>query len=218
MTAERLTNALQHRLEVLYDLDLPARVADHVFSDAELAQRLRGAGQRPAREQLLLQQGGDELSLSLYLDRQLLQPLIERNPLRAFELDLLDAFAAVIEGVSHFVCVVWHALHHRPCTQLELELQAEVDKFALLHQLWREQRADSPQPLLACLFENIRFEHGLDAAESERYRLASHYAERYCGAMQQRYQGRLDHPQARTQLRRFYRSPQTEKVRCALSA
>ena len=38
----------------------------------------------------------------------------------------------LIEGVSHFVYVADRARRKLPATQLELELQAEIDKYVLL--------------------------------------------------------------------------------------
>ena len=43
-----------------------------------------------------------------------------------------DGWLQLAEGVSHFVYVANRARQELPSTQLELELQAEVDKFVLL--------------------------------------------------------------------------------------
>ena len=44
----------------------------------------------------------------------------------------LDSVCQLIEGVSHFVYVADRARRNLPATQLELELQAEIDKYVLL--------------------------------------------------------------------------------------
>jgi|CXWL01.1.fsa_nt_gi hypothetical protein len=212
MSAARLGDALQHRLEHLYDLALPHRVSDFLFSDADLAAQLRGPGIRGAREQVLLCEDADSLSISVFLDLSVLAPLSDCDPLVALDDAALGALALMIEGVSHFVCVSWHAQHDRSCTQLELELQAEIDKFALVHALLMEQRGEVPVDLRQRLFERVVYASDLAVEEHERYRRANQFADRFCGRLQQRFHNRLDHPHARNLLRRFYRWGQSEKI------
>jgi len=211
MTAARLGNALQQRLEQLYDLDLGHRVSDFIFSDPELAARLRGPGHRGACEQLLLCEEPGALSISVFLDAGVLERLVRRDPLIALDDDSLDALGLIIEGVSHFVCLIWHAQNGRSCTQLELELQAEIDKFALMHELLREQRGQVPADLRQRLFERVSFASDLPTDEGRRYRDANTWAARFCAALQQQFAGRLDHPDARSLLRRFFRWAQPQK-------
>lgn len=217
MAASALARTLQQRLEGLYDLQLPQRLDDFVFTDAALAQQLRGDA-RNAREQLLLRCDQDGLAMSLYLDAGLLEGAAAEVARPTGEGRALDALAAVIEGVSHFVYVAWRAQTGGVCSQLELELQAEIDKFALLHQIWREREHAAPQTLHQRLFEQGRLAMDLSAEERQRYTLANSFAARYCHGLQRRFQGRLDHPEARNQLRRFYRASQPDKLAWAGSS
>lgn len=211
MSAARLGNALQHRLERLYDLDLGHQVSDFIFHDPELAADLRGPGGRPASEQVLVCEEGGTLSISVFLDAGVLARLQRRDPMVALDDDALDALGLIIEGVSHFVCLIWHAQAGRSCTQLELELQAEIDKFTLMHDLLREQRGRVPADLRQRLFERVSFAADLPAEEHQRYREANTWAGRFCATLQQRFADRLDHPDARSLLRRFFRWAQPQK-------
>lgn len=214
MGAARLGNALQRRLEALYDLDLPCQVGDFTFSDPALAAALSGT-QGSSCEQLLLCEEDGGLAISLYLEPALLAGLDGDPEELALDEASLDALLAVLEGVSHFVYVIWRARSGTACTRLELEMQAEIDKFALLHHFWRERHGQVPASLHARLFEHFRLREEMDAEQQQRYRLANACAARYCHGLQQRFQGRLDHPQARCQLRRFYRAPQAAKLALA---
>ena len=44
-----------------------------------------------------------------------------------------------LEGVSHFLYLAWNAGHDKPVSLLELEMQAEVDKYVASYWLMRRQ-------------------------------------------------------------------------------
>ena len=58
---------LQGRLESIYEIELDHSIEDFITTDGELVNHLTNDG-RACREQLLLQQRGNEISISLYLD------------------------------------------------------------------------------------------------------------------------------------------------------
>src|SRR6185436_5100246 len=71
----------------------------------------------------------------------------------------LDRLCQLIEGVSHFVYVAERARRGLPATQLELELQAEIDKYVLLVLRRKTFDAGLARRLHARLFERVRFCH-----------------------------------------------------------
>ena len=73
-----------------------------------------------AREALLVREADGELHLSVRLPRA----LAEGGRPASF-----DEACQVVEGVSHFVYLAERARRELPATQLELELQAEIDKY-----------------------------------------------------------------------------------------
>ncbi len=119
-----------------------------------------------------------------------------------------DHWLQLAEGVSHFVYVANRARQELPSTQLELELQAEVDKFVLLvlEQLPYD-RAEAYE-VHARLYENVRFLHDAGTELGDRYRTANSLAARFVRRLMQ------CGPEAtHAALRRFYRAGQTDKIR-----
>ncbi len=97
-----------------------------------------------------------------------------------------------------------------PVTKLELELQAEVDKFVLSLGF----SSDTAERLLERLFDGPRFLDEAGTEEGERYRLAHHLAARFVS----RVFAANDRDRARERLRSFYRAGQAEKIRLASAA
>ncbi|MBI4224298.1 MAG: hypothetical protein HY609_05145 [Deltaproteobacteria bacterium] len=72
------------------------------------------------------------------------------------------------------------AAAQRPVTRLEMELQAEVDKYLLTVFLFFQQRGTIPDFLFAALFENFRLAPALNREEKARYRSANRLATKFC--------------------------------------
>ena len=131
--------------------------------------------------------------------------------------DDLDGLLQALEGVSHFVYLTERVRAGLPTTLLELELQAEVDKFVLLAMEGNAAATLDGQARAALcerLFERVRF---LDEAGSEcgeRYRLANALAARYV----RRLDPGVGTTALQTRLRKFYRAGQTEKIHLARAA
>ena len=64
-----------------------------------------------------------------------------RDPLEALDEGNLADYCTALEGVSHFHYLVWSLARGRNVSLLELELQAEVDKYASAVALLTRQRA-----------------------------------------------------------------------------
>ncbi len=205
---------LQDLLAGIYDLPTEYCVADFLFTERE---RLPGAVRRTATDEqvLVLEQDG-AASVGLFLDAGLLRRLARANPLQALNGAILAVCGTALEGVSHFLCLVWNAGHDRPVTVLELELQAEIDKYVASWWLLRAQHpAHHPAELHYLLFQCARVDGGLAGERSALYRAANGYAARFC----RRLERRLALPAAGAQretlaeLRRFYRLTPEHKVR-----
>jgi hypothetical protein len=174
---------LQRCLEDFYGLEPGPDVAEFVYIDES------------QRETLLVQEHEEELGLALVLPS-------------AHAGNSGDLWAQLVEGVSHFVYVAERARTGLPATQLELELQAEVDKFVLL-----AMRASTHEARVIheWLFADARFLHGADTERGARYRMASELAARYMARLFRR----PGPERVRAALRQFYRSGQSEKIRLA---
>ncbi|WP_405232637.1 hypothetical protein [Lentisalinibacter salinarum] len=203
---------LQERLAALYQLEHGLAIEDFLVTDAATAGALTPPGARGRLdERLLLHHDGDEVSLTLYLDDALLARLRERNPLDDLDDDDLDDLWTAVEGISHFNYVVHNATARREVTLLELELQAEVDKFVSTVLLAREQgRRAVASRLHHLLFERMSLDRELGDEERERYRLANDYAGRFCRRIGARLHDAGE--DVMCELRKFYRYSQRQKI------
>ena len=200
MIVLNVAKILQRRLQALYGLEESPCVSDYVT--------LAGPGER---EQLLLRQiEEDHVELCLVVpDCPLRDALVPST--------LSDTYLQVVEGVSHFVLVVERIRVGRPTSQLELELQAEVDKLVLiqhcLQALPQHQPQHQSQHLHHKLYGEVRFLHPAGSEQGDRYRLANRLAARFTRRL-----GRMSSGERRALLRRFYRMDLSEKIRVAEAA
>jgi hypothetical protein len=130
----------------------------------------------------------------------------------------LDALCQIIEGVSHFVYVADRARRGLPATQLELELQAEIDKYALLVFNKESVDVELARLLHTQLYERVRFAHPEGTELGDRYRLANDLAARFVHRLQTVYAQRGRRSELRDAMARFYGMGQAEKIRYARAA
>jgi hypothetical protein len=198
---------LQRGLEKLYRVETRLDVQHFVVNERERSQALadgEGSGGRRPREQLLVAHAGDEVSLALYLDAGALSNLERHDPGRGLGEHNFGDFCLAVEGVSHFIYVVLCAAANRLVTALELELQAEVDKFVACV-LLDEAVAHSPRELRARLYHQVRYAHDLDGDERARYTTANDQARAYAGFLDRRYLQQQRRHEMLAELRLFYR-------------
>jgi hypothetical protein len=213
-------SALQDLLAGIYDVPLAHDVYDYLVTDPGC---VPGAERRPAcDEQLLVARDGDGIAIALYLDPQVLSRLAAADPLENLTAgNLADCWTA-LEGVSHFHYLAFHAGHDHEISRLELETQAEVDKYvATFLLLRRQQPGHFPLELHRILFGQAYVDPQLPPGRAALYRRASAYAARFC----RRIEGRLRRPaeaearEVSAELRRFYRFTEARKLahidRCA---
>ena len=210
-------NVLQQWLEDIYRLSLACQVEDFLLTDQALVRNLdRSANPLEIREKLLLHEEGDELGLSLYLDQTVVETLEAEEPAGLLHGNCLSDFLLALEGVSHFVCLIWNISRDRGISLLELEMQAEIDKFVTLSLLMVHYH-DSIETALfrSFLFDDQKYHEGLNEAQRSRYIQANHLAGKYCLQLEQRHWRRGDQRPAYElfgELRRFYRLSQTDKI------
>ena len=206
-----LLPALQSLLRDLYALEVGYDIADFVTTDADLARALDSHG-RPAQEKLLIAQIDGAADVCLYLDDAVLARLEHNDPLTRLTADNLGDFWTAFEGVSHFMYFAFNAELEKPVTLLEMELQAEVDKFVATSLLLARQGERPQRALHHWLFELPQLDAGLSYAEVDRYRSANRYAGKYCRALAPAIARSPADPEVTSELRRFYRWSQTDKI------
>jgi hypothetical protein len=212
MSAATLAS-LQAALAEIYDLPATPDIADFLLTDRAGLAHVNEA--RASDEQLIVAEEGDILSMALYIDAKVLARLARRDPITALTQHNLADYLTVAEGVSHFVYVAWNAGFDKPVTLLELELQAEVDKYVLGVWLLREQGGRFPHELHRALFEHAHVDPEAAAGRAGLYRTASAYAARFCRRVAT---GLTRETRGATrdlvaELRRFYRWGNARKLR-----
>lgn len=210
---------MQSMLERLYDASVGLDVQDYLLTDRHAVADWAGAPAAAARdEQLLLHESDDGLRLGLYVDETVLERLADSDPHTSLNDGNLADFCTALEGVSHFMYVTFCALRARCVSLLELELQAEVDKYATALVLMTEQsQGRFPAGLHHRLFHHVSFLPDLEPEELRRYHNANRWAARFCRRLEERFlRVRRQRPEAWVgELRRFYRAAHTDKIRHA---
>ena len=204
---------LQTLLAGIYDVPLPLDVADFLLTDrSQLPAALCG---READEQVVVVEETDAVAIGVYVDATVLERLRAADPLCALHCGNLADYWTALEGVSHFLYLAWHAQHDRGVSLLELELQAEIDKYVSSVWLLRAQDPERfPAEVHRLLFERTRIDTSLTAERRALYAEANRHAARFCRRL-----AHALHPvrcasarQVLAELRRFYRYSREAKL------
>jgi hypothetical protein len=206
---------LQSLLGRIYDVEPPLDPASFLVTDASLVRDWQQDG--ATDEALFLREAEGALELSLYVDGAVLDRLARRDPFDGVGEDNLQDCCTALEGVSHLLYLAWCAARGRGVSLLELETQAEVDKFAALLVLCALRRGEEAERLHSRLFQRVRFAEGLDRERHARYASANRLAARYCRRLVRRWLGRGPEAHAGLfrELRAFYRLGHGAKLACA---
>jgi hypothetical protein len=187
-----LASRVQRALETLYRIDRAADVDDFL-----------AAADEGEREALLLRETDDGLEISL------------RVPRLGADGSGLDAICQIIEGVSHFVYISHRAASKREATQLELEVQAEVDKYVVLAASITAFDEATSRSLRERLYDGVSFVHDAGTLEGERYRVANACARRFTARLEREFVARARFGELQSALRAFFHMSQSDKLRAA---
>lgn len=199
---------LQRGIERLYRVDTGLGIHDFVI-DADTRQKLHPA--RMPREQVFFAQGDDGVAIAVFVDPTALANLARHDPSQQLSERNLGDFLLAIEGVSHFVYMAVRAHADRPVSALELELQAEIDKYITCLLILDGGPAHSHR-LRRRLFFEFAYEPDLDDEERQRYAAANHNAHQYTASLERRFVRGRRIAAMLAELRRFYRLSLSDKL------
>lgn len=212
-------SGLKRLLEELYDVESQHDVYDYLITDRSVLARFTPVNDaRELEEELLIAEAPDGAGVALYLEPTLLARLEASNPFGALTEANLTDYCTALEGVSHFLYSTWRLGSDSPVSLLELETQAEVDKYAVtVFLLGLQQGGPFPHEVHARLFDRVSFDRRLDAQQAWRYRTAHRTAAQFCQRLERRF---VNRGLARVEglvreLRKFYRLGNCEKLRYA---
>ncbi len=162
---------------------------------------------RSGREELVVCESAEGLAIALHLPELAVGPALD-----------LDGFCQLIEGVSHFVLLAERARLERSVSAIELEVQAEVDKFAVLFAATPEPSRAKGEALVERIFERVTFAHPEGSELGTRYRDANTLARRWVERVGLSFSEPLDVMGLRGSLRAFFHAPLDGKVHLARAA
>jgi hypothetical protein len=207
-----MIESIFRHIDRVYGLELEVDIQDFLISSDMCV----GLGQDAARAAVLVREGqsGEEIELGVYIGEEALDQLREidlTTPIRPESFELL---VTAIEEVSHFAYLHYSATRERRVTQLELELQAEVDKFIITWMLLLASRNDGrvTRNLLDRLFGDFEIRPELEPVTRERYKAAASLASRYCTHVVQAALSPDRLSALLPELRSFYRLTQRGKI------
>lgn len=205
-----LTDILRH-IDRVYDLELDVDIRDFLLTP-QMCARL---GHDEERASVLVRENParDELELGVYIGESELEQLSKIDLTEAIPAESFEIMVTAIEEVSHFAYLLFSASRERRVTQLELELQGEVDKFltaTLLLASRNEGRV--PAGVLDHLFGDFDVRPDLDSLARDRYEAAASLASRYCSYVVQASLDRESLHALLPELRSFYRLTQQGKI------
>ncbi|CAN5762307.1 hypothetical protein BH09MYX1_BH09MYX1_14740 [soil metagenome] len=189
---------VQKGLERLYLIDGAPNVGEFL-SPAEDGER----------EVLLVREDDEGLAVELKI------PMLGNRTIAIDEGADLDRLCQLIEGVSHFVYLAHRAQGERSTTALEMELQAEVDKYVIIATSLGALDVKRSATLRERLYEDVRFSHADDTELGERYRVANRAASRFVEGLERRFVAEGNFTDLRVALRKFFHVGQSEKMHLA---
>lgn len=212
---------MQSLLGRLYDVEVQYDVDDFLVTDrSALADLKRDNDGRILDEELLLAETTDGAGVALYLEPGMLKRLESADPLGALTESNLADYCTALEGVSHFVYTTWRLGRDAPVSLLELETQAEVDKYAAtVFLIAHQQGGHYPAQVHGRLFDRVSFDARLQPEQYQRYRTAHRCAAQYCRRLERRFvrRGEARIEALVRELRKFYRLGAAAKLAYALA-
>ncbi len=204
---------IQELIGGIYDVSIAHDVYDFLVTDRR---RLPAPARTDASDEQLIvaTEASDAVGVSLFLDQGLLERLQRADPIRRLDAGNVADYWTALEGVSHFVYFAWNTGHDKSVSLLELELQAEIDKYVASYWLLRRQFPERfPTELMRLLFERTRIDPALAAGREPIYRRATLYAQKFCGRIERALRTRRleTEQQVLAELRRFYRLTDARK-------
>lgn len=217
MSSASILGTLQHTIQQLHDVQLDLDVDAYIVDD-DVRREIPGAKEGIPEQLFVRDNGMDDVEIALYIAPAIMDRLHKDNPHTRLHGGNLEDFCIALEGVSHFVFLAWRASVNWPVSALEMEIQAEVDKFVaswlLLHAQGQERKSTA-RPLMHQLFQSFELRGELSEEEQERYHTANRVARRYVRSLVQRYGGDSTEQRILRDTRDFYRQSLPDKLRAA---
>jgi len=172
-----MLTTIQAQLEAIYRIAAPD--IRQFLIDAEQITEVLGEEIRPSDEWVVVREGPEGVDVGVYIAPHFLERLnAHDHPADAIG-SAFRAFCTATEGVSHFMMLFDRACRQEPVSMLELEVQAEVDKFVCARLHYPERQTE----WWTRLFRDARLADGLSEEELDRYKEAARLAGAFCSSL-----------------------------------
>lgn len=191
----------------LYGVKSPPDIECYLILNPEVSGAASFGNKLPGREALFIRENGDDVELGLFLNPTIITALEYGD-----ELSHLDELGCAIEGLSHFIYVADRISKSRKFSRLELELQAEVDKFILINLIASVREGCAPPEFFEKQFETFEYADGMSNEDAERYSTANHFASKFCSFLREKYFNPLNLAGLVNEARGFFREDVSGKL------
>ncbi len=183
-----MIESIQKRIQDIYRLPIFPKVHQYLLSPAQFHSFSNGLD----RPQVIYLDEEADASIGVYLGKKVFKS-ITRNK-HVFS---IQDFCVVAEEVSHFVYLLWSKCNSKKINLLDLEIQAEIDKFLLADEIFQNDKM-----MIDKLFTHFSMRKGLSKEEVERYLTANRLGKKLAMEWKKK---KISHPQKVNWLRFFYR-------------
>ncbi len=177
------------------------------FPDIDLNDYLR-----PSHEEsrVLVREVDDAMEIAVLLNSKILAEIDHLDLPADLDLSRFGSLAVAIEELSHFNSLVWQATQNGTSTLLELEVQAEVDKFAIvLDWLELKNQQELSDQFFDSIFSECKVGHWVDAEGKMVYEEAHSIARGLC---RQLLKAQYSEESRKKRLADFFRASGTRKL------
>jgi len=127
---------------------------------------------------------GDEADIAVCLKKELLNELSSKSFPEDFDLQILSSLSIAVEELSHFNYYCEKAIRNINLSPLEMEIQAEVDKFAFALDILQERNEGKLRDeVFSIMFDQLQLGEWVSENEKSTYEAAHHIARSFCRKM-----------------------------------
>ncbi len=212
---------IDRAIKQLYNLDVSHRAENFIIEPNSAKSRTipveAASGQQAAVIVKFTAKDPSNVDLGIYFGDQIKADISRMESIEPAQWphQELNALSVVAEEISHFHYLVDRFQAEQRVTQLELELQGEIDKFLLIFYLVQQTMGESRQ-LFETIFEQVFYRFtwagNLSDEQKQRYVQANEQARQFVKNFGDTMWGRRSQEQCLEYLRHFYRLSQTEKL------
>jgi len=156
---------------------------------------------------LLISERGEDADLAVCLQRDLLEELRGLSLPHDFSLQVFPRVSLLVEEISHFHFYCVNASQQRKISALEMEVQAEVDKFAFAVDCLEElNQKNFEDQIFGLLFDELHLGSWVKEDEKARYQEAHRIARAFCRKLLRSSGDRA------AMIQEYYRLPSEERL------